>query len=135
MESIKIFINFIINNWTFITTVLACLYLCYTKLKQWNSLKEEEKVDVALAILKEQMLSYVSAAEKEFGSGTGRLKRSEVIKKIYKDYPVLNKVINQEKLIKTLDDYINESLVELKNLLQDNEKFKALILGGDNNNE
>lgn len=133
MESIKTFLNFIINNWTFIITLLSCLYLGYTKLKKWNSLKEEEKVDVALKILREQMLSYVSAAEKEFGSGTGRLKRSEVIKKIYKDYPVLNKVLNQEKLIKTLDDYIDESLIELKNLLQDNEKFKELILGGDKN--
>lgn len=130
MESIKIFLNFIINNWTFIVTVLACAYLGYTKIKKWNALSEQEKINVALRILREQMLSYVTEAEAEFGSGTGLVKRSEVIKKIYKDYPILNKVINQEELIKKLDDYIDESLVELRKLLEDNQKFKDLILGG-----
>lgn len=133
MESIKIFLNFIINNWTFIVTLLACAYLGYVKLKKWNSLKEEEKIDIALKILREQMLSYVTKAEKEFGSGTGSIKRSEVIKEIYKDYPILNKVIDQFSLIITLDNYINESLVELRKLLEDNQKFKELILGGDLN--
>lgn len=130
MESIKIFIEFIANNWTFIITLLSCLYLGYVKLKKWNALSEQEKIDVALKILREQMLSYVANAEKEFGVGTGTLKRSEVIKKVYKDYPVLNKVVDQEALIKTLDNYIDESLVELRKLLEDNEKFKDLILGG-----
>lgn len=130
MNSIKIFINFIADNWTFIITVLSCLYLGYVRLKKWNALSEEEKIDTALKILREQMLSYVTEAEKDFGSGTGTVKRSEVIKKIYKDYPILNKVVNQENLIKTLDEYINDSLVELRKLLEDNEKFKELILGG-----
>lgn len=130
MNSIKIFINFIADNWTFIVTVLSCLYLGYVRLKKWNALSEEEKIDTALKILREQMLSYVTEAEKDFGSGTGTVKRSEVIKKIYKDYPILNKVVNQENLIKTLDEYINDSLVELRKLLEDNEKFKELILGG-----
>lgn len=133
MESIKIFINFIINNWTFIITLLACLYLGYIKLKKWNALNEQEKIDVALKILREQMLAYVTKAEKEFGSGTGSIKRSEVIKEIYKDYPILNKVVDQFSLIITLDNYINESLVELRKLLEDNQKFKELILGGDLN--
>lgn len=133
MKSIEIFINFIINNWTFIVTLLSCLYLGYVKLKKWNSLSEQEKINVALKVLREQMLSYVADAEKDFGSGTGTLKRSEVIKKIYKDYPILNKVIDQETLIKTLDAYIDESLVELRKLLEDNQKFKDLILGGDFN--
>lgn len=131
MESIKIFINFIINDWTFIVTLLSCAYLGYIKLKKWNALKEEEKIDIALKILREQMLSYVTKAEKEFGSGTGSIKRREVIKEIYKDYPILNKVIDQFSLIITLDNYINESLVELRKLLEDNAKFKELILGGD----
>jgi hypothetical protein len=130
MESIKIFVEFVSTNWTFIITLLSCLYLGYIKIKKWNSLSEEEKIDATLKILREQMLSYVSEAEKEFGAGTGKLKRSEVIKKIYKDFPYLNKVINQDKLIETLDSYIDDSLVELKKLLESNEKFKEIILGG-----
>ena len=129
-KSIEIFLNFILENWTFITTLLACLYLGYVKIKKWNALSQEEKIDATLKILREQMLSYVSEAEKEFGAGTGKLKRSEVIKKIYKDFPHLNKVINQDELIKTLDEYIDDSLVELKKLLESNEKFKEIILGG-----
>ena len=129
-KSIEIFLNFILENWTFITTLLACLYLGYVKIKKWNALSQEEKIDATLKILREQMLSYVSEAEKEFGVGTGKLKRSEVIKKIYKDFPHLNKVINQDELIKTLDEYIDDSLVELKKLLESNEKFKEIILGG-----
>ena len=131
MESIKIFINFIATNWTFIITLLACAYLGYIRIKKWNALTQEEKINIALKVLREQMLSYITEAEATFGSGTGTIKRSEVIKKIYKDYPILNKVIDQESLIKTLDDYIDESLIELRKLLEDNEGFKNLILGGD----
>jgi PII-like signaling protein len=127
-KSIEIFLNFILENWTFITTLLACIYLGYVKIKKWNALSEKEKVDIALNILREQMLAYITEAEKTYGSGTGTIKRSEVIKKVYKDYPILNKVVNQEELIKKLDEYINDSLKELRKLLENNEEFKNLIM-------
>ena len=38
MESIKIFIEFIATNWTFIITLLSCAYLGYIKIKKWNAL-------------------------------------------------------------------------------------------------
>lgn len=129
MKSIELFINFLLENWTFIITLLACGYLAFIKIKKWNSLSEEEKINTALTILREQMLSYVAEAEKSFGSGTGTLKRSQVIKKVYEDYPILNNVIEQDQLILVLDKYIDESLVELRKLLEDNEEFKKLILG------
>ena len=129
MKSIELFINFVIQNWTFIITLLACLYLAFIKIKKWNSLSEEEKINTALTILRQQMLTYVAEAEKSFGTGTGTLKRSQVIKKVYEDYPILNNVIEQDKLIKVLDEYIDESLVELRKLLENNEEFKKLILG------
>lgn len=129
MKSIELFINFLLENWTFIITLLACGYLTFIKIKKWNSLSEEEKINTALTILREQMLSYVAEAEKSFGSGTGTLKRSQVIKKVYEDYPILNNVIEQDQLILVLDKYIDESLVELRKLLEDNEEFKKLILG------
>lgn len=129
MKSIELFINFVIQNWTFIVTLLACGYLAFIKIKKWNSLSEEEKINTALTILREQMLSYVAEAEKNFGTGTGTLKRSQVIKRVYEDYPILNNVIEQDKLIVILDNYIDESLVELRKLLENNEEFKKLILG------
>ncbi len=129
MKSIELFINFVIENWTFIITLLSCLYLAFIKIKKWNSLSEEEKINTALTILRQQMLTYVAEAEKNFGTGTGTLKRSQVIKKVYEDYPILNNVIDQDKLIKVLDEYIDESLVELRKLLENNEEFKKLILG------
>ena len=51
MESIKIFIEFISNNWTFIITLLSCLYLGYIRLKKWNSLSEQEKINIALKVV------------------------------------------------------------------------------------
>lgn len=129
MKSIELFINFVLENWTFIITILACGYLTFIKIKKWNSLSEEEKINTALTILREQMLSYVADAEQNFGSGTGTLKRSQVIKRIYEDYPILNNVIEQDQLILVLDKYIDESLVELRKLLEDNKEFKKLILG------
>ena len=129
MKSIELFINFMLENWTFIITILACIYLAFIKVKKWNSLSKDEKINTALTILREQMLSYVTEAEKTFGSGTGILKRSQVIKRVYEDYPILNNVIEQDKLIVVLDEYIDESLVELRKLLEDNKEFKKLILG------
>jgi hypothetical protein len=129
MKSIELFINFLLENWTFIITILACGYLAFIKIKKWNSLSEEEKINTSLTILREQMLSYVAEAEQNFGSGTGTLKRSEVIKKVYEDYPILSNVIEQDQLILVLDKYIDESLVELRKLLEDNKEFKKLILG------
>ena len=51
-------------------------------------------------------------------------KRQEVLSvvKIYKEYPILAKVVNQEELVKWIDEQIDNALPTLRDIIKQNEK-------------
>lgn len=128
LKGINNFLWFINQNWTSIVVCIGLLIMLYRKLEEYISKSEDEKVEIAKKQIKEIILNLVSKAEANYieWNQAGSIKRSEVIQEIYERYPVLEDVVNQEELIKFIDDAIDEALVTLRKVLENNKDSFAL---------
>lgn len=115
-NSVAIFIS---DHLSEIITVLAIAFLLYTKIKSFIKKSNEEKIAIAKKNIKDFMLSYVSKAEKDYAEWVkaGETKRAQVLLQIYTDYPILNKVIDQENLIAWIDEIIKEALKKMREMV------------------
>ena len=120
---LKKFLDLINQNWTLITVIIGLGILVFKKLKSYLSLSEQEKIDLALSQIRITALKMVTDAEEEYNNWikAGTIKRAEVIDQIFKDYPILGKVTDQKTLIETLDNIIDEALVEMRKVFGANE--------------
>ena len=123
LVGIKNFLDLINQNWTLITVIIGLGILVFKKVKSYVSLSEQEKIDLALEQIRITALKMVTDAEKEYDKWVkaGSIKRAEVIEKIFKDYPILSKVTNQETLIKNIDNIIDEALNEMRKVFETNK--------------
>lgn len=123
MNGIVKFLNLINDNWTTITVIIGLLIMLYRKVESYLKKSEEEKIEIAKKQIKEICLRLVSEAEMDYESWeqAGKIKRSQVFQEIYKEYQVLEKVINQEELIAFIDEAIDEALVVLREVIEHNE--------------
>lgn len=98
------------NYWTLVVVIIGLSIALYEKIKKYLQTSKEEKIEMAKTALKENLLKYMADAEIEWSSyeKSGEIKRAQVISKIYEDYPILKEYINQEELIKYIDDEINK---------------------------
>ena len=124
LVGIKNFLDLINQNWTLITVIIGLGILVFKKVKRYASLSEQEKIDLALEQIRITALKMVTDAEKEYDKWVkaGSIKRAEVIDKIFKDYPILSKVTDQETLIKNIDNIIDEALNEMRKVFETNTK-------------
>lgn len=122
---IKNFLELINQNWTLIMVVIGLGILVYKKIKSYLSLSDQEKINIALGQIRVTALKMVTDAEKEYEEWVkaGGIKRSEFLDVVFKKYPILNKVTDQESLIKTLDEIINEALKEMRKVIDENTKI------------
>lgn len=123
MDGIKNFLMFVYSNWT---TILVCAGLIVgiaKKSKDYFSKSTDEKVEIVKAQISETMLDFISIAELDWEDWkkAGSIKRSQVISDIYKEYPILSKVVNQKELIKWIDDEIDNSLDTLREVIKNNK--------------
>jgi hypothetical protein len=102
-------IEFIINHWSDILLILAAVaslvYAIYKK---------------DLSLVRQQLFSLVTEAEKEYGPGTGVLKLASVIAAIYPHLPRLLKLFLTEK---KLTQIIEKVLAEAKKKWDSNKKL------------
>ena len=121
---LKNFLELINQNWTLITVIIGLGVLAFKKVKNYLSLSEQEKIDLAIGRIRVVALKMVTDAEFTYEDWikAGAIKRSEVINEIFEKYPILNNVTDQESLIETLDDIIDEALVEMRKIIEENVK-------------
>lgn len=121
-------IVFIKDNLSTIMIIIAFIYGVYLKVKATKASTPEEvfqaAVDSAKAALKKTLLAYVSKAEKEWEEvkKSGKIKESDVFRKIYSEFPVLAQVVDQDALIAEISDMIDEALVEMKKVQSTSEE-------------
>jgi hypothetical protein len=122
LTGIKNFLSFINDNWTLIIVIIGLAIAVYKKVKAYFSLSTDEKVAIAKKQISESILKMITDAEEDYENWVkaGEIKRSEVIKKIFDDYPILNNVTNQEELISWIDSEINNALKTLRAIIQEN---------------
>lgn len=122
MQAVFNFLDFLNSNWTMIVAIATLLFALYLKIKstinRWMKMSEEEKqkeleeqIKKAKQAIANYILSLVASAEVDWeGTGLGPIKRAQVIEKIYKEYPVLLDVVDQEDVIKFIDENIEIAL-------------------------
>ena len=122
LVGIKNFLELINQNWTLITVIIGLGILVFNKIKNYLSLSEQEKINLALEQIRITALKLVTDAEEEYENWVkaGTIKRAEVIDVIFEKYPILNKVTDRDTLIKTLDKIIDDALVEMRKVIEEN---------------
>ena len=126
LTGIQNFLQFIYDNWTTITIIIALLIALYGKIKSFLKKSNAEKIEIAKAQAKEIILKWVTDAEIDYDTWVkaGAIKRSQVIKQVFDSFPVLAKFTNQEEIIVWIDQTINDSLKELRKIVSENSTAK-----------
>ena len=127
LNGIKNFLSLINNNWTTILVIIGLALALLKKIESYSKLSTDKKIEIAKKQISENILKLITQAEKDYAEWekAGSIKRSEVISEIYKEYPILAKVVNQEELVKWIDEQIDNALPTLREIIKQNEKDKT----------
>lgn len=129
LNGIKNFLSLINDNWTTILVIVGLALALWKKIESYSKLSTDKKIEIAKKQISENILKLITKAEKDYAEWekAGSIKRSEVISEIYKEYPILAKVVNQEELVKWIDEQIDNALPTLRDIIKQNEKDKSEI--------
>ena len=124
LNGIQNFLQLINDNWTSILVIVGLLLALWKKIELYSKLSTEKKIEIAKKQISENILKLITQAEKDYAEWekAGSIKRSEVISEIYKEYPILAKVVNQDELIKWIDEQIDNALPTLRDIIKQHEK-------------
>ena len=124
LNGIKNFLSLINDNWTTILVIVGLDLALWKKIESYSKLSTDKKIEIAKKQISENILKLITQAEKDYAEweNAGSIKRSEVISEIYKEYPILAKVVNQEELVKWIDEQIDNALPTLRDIIKQNEK-------------
>ena len=124
LNGIKNFLSLINDNWTTILVIVGLALALWKKIESYSKLSTDKKIEIAKKQISENILKLITQAEKDYAEWekAGSIKRSEVISEIYKEYPILSKVVNQEELVKWIDEQIDNALPTLREIIKQNEK-------------
>lgn len=122
LNGIKNFLSLINDNWTTILVIIGLALALWKKIESYSKLSTDKKIEIAKKQISENILKLITQAEKDYAEWekAGSIKRSEVISEIYKEYPILAKVVNQEELVKWIDEQIDSALPELRKIIAAN---------------
>lgn len=123
LNGIKNFLELVDQNWTTIVVIIGLCIGIAKKVQDFINKTDEEKIAIAKKQISQTILKMVSEAEEDYGfvSAAGKVKRSQVIAEIYKQYPILAKVVDQEQLIEWIDAEIDKSLDTVRDVITKNE--------------
>lgn len=123
MEGLQKFLQILNDNWTSILVCAGLIVGIVKKTQDYMSKSQEEKIELAKKQIQTTILKMISDAEVDWQewSKAGSIKRSQVIKQIYDEYPILTKVVDQDALIKYVDEQIDGALDTLREIVKTNE--------------
>ena len=110
-----------IDNWSLLVIIAAVVVFIWHYCKRFAGLPSEAQIKK----VKEWLLYAVIEAEKELGSGTGKLKLRYVYDKFVERFPTLVSVVPFEAFSK----WVDEALEEMKHLLDTNKDIEAYVEG------
>ena len=91
LTGIQKFLQFINDNWTAIVIIIALGVSIAIKVKNLFVKDKDGQIEIAKAQIKQIVLKLITDAEVDYNDWqkAGSIKRSQVIQKIYTDYPIL----------------------------------------------
>lgn len=122
LNGIENFLRFINDNWTSIMVIIGLVLGIIKKTKNYLCKSDDEKIAIAKDQIHEMILKMISDAEVDYEewNKAGSIKRSQVIGEIFAKYPVLSKAIDQDSLIKWIDNEIDNALITLRKIVDNN---------------
>ena len=132
LNGIQNFLQFINDNWTAIIIIISLIIAIVQKARSYFNKSNAEKIEIAKKQISQVVLKLITDAELDYNDlvSAGSIKRSQVIQKIFNDYPILTKATDQKAIIEWIDDTINNSLKELRKIVEIN-KPKEVDLPND----
>lgn len=135
MTNVLKVLQFIYNNLPMLLAIGAVSIGIAVKIKQFMKLSKEEKEaqlkaqgEQIVALLKKQLLAVVTKAEKEWGGGTGTIKKAWVWEQLTIQYNRLMEFIEGGIIDKELvDDLIEAAVDELNEQLTKNTKVAEAV--------
>jgi hypothetical protein len=135
MKNAALTLKAIYDNIPMILTIIAIAagigikvrnFLKQSKEDQMKQLQEQ--ADKVVELVKESLLSIVSKAEKEWGSGTGTIKKSWVWEQLQAQQQKLTEYISEGLIDKDMvDDLIEAAVEELNTILKKNQKAAEAV--------
>ena len=113
--------KFLIENWYIILAAMALGALAVVAVVRFFRLPREKQMEN----VRQWLLGAVTAAEKELGGGTGKLKLRQVYDAFLTKFPWLAPVVPFEQFSGLVDD----ALKEMRKLLADNKAVQQLVTG------
>ena len=135
MTNVLKVLQFIHDNLPMLLAIGAVSIGIAVKIKQFMKLSKEEKEaqlkaqgEQIVALLKKQLLAVVTKAEKEWGGGTGTIKKAWVWEQLTIQYNRLMEFIESGIIDKELvDDLIEAAVDELNEQLTKNTKVAEAV--------
>ena len=123
LDGLKNFLQLIEANYMTILVCIGIIIGLYQKAKIFFKKDKQERYEIAKQQIREVMLKKITTAEIDFAewNKSGSIKRSQVIEEIYKQFPILSKMADQEAVVAWIDEEINNSLKTLRTVVKENE--------------
>lgn len=129
MAGIQNFLQFIEENWVSILVCIGLIVSIVRKTINFFSMPSDEQIQLVKTQIHQIMLKLITDAEVDYEEWdkAGSIKRSQVIGQIYKEYPILSKIVNQSELIEWIDNEINISLKTLREIIKQNGSESKVV--------
>ena len=123
LNGIQNFLQFVNDNWTSIIIIISLIVAIVQKVRKYFAKSTEEQIATAKSQISEIVLKLITDAEVDYKDWekAGSIKRSQVIQKIFDEYPILAKVADQQEVVNWIDEMIDISLKELRNIVAENQ--------------
>lgn len=123
LNGIQNFLQFVNDNWTSIIIIISLIVAIVQKVRKYFAKSTEEQIATAKSQISEIVLKLITDAEVDYKDWekAGSIKRSQVIQKIFDEYPILAKVADQQEVVNWIDEMIDTSLKELRNIVAENQ--------------
>ena len=122
MEGLQKFLQLLNDNWTSILVCIGLVIGIVKKTQDYMSKSQDEKIEITKKQIQTTILKMISDAEVDWQewSKAGSIKRAQVIKQIYEEYPILSKVVDQKALTEWIDEQIDSALDTLREIVKTN---------------
>ena len=111
--------EWLVENWSLVVLALCVMWGCHMTYKKYYGMPKGDK----LQAIKEWLLYAVIEAEKEFGSGTGKLKLRHVYDAFLTKFPWAAKIVPFD----LFSLWVDEVLIDMRKLLESNEVLKNYV--------
>ena len=114
------FVKFMVENWSSVVVVICVFILIYFKVKSFLKLSKEDQKKAILSVVKKYILNLMADAELNWEDykKAGKAKSAEVIDNIYKQFPELVTLADQEAVLATIQSFIEANMEELRKIME-----------------